>query len=156
MIKDVYAGNYEPDVTSLLATAAWGWHIDTAIHVLRLILSGAFDRFPDLQLIIGHLGEGLPFMLPRLELALPVGVTKLQRPVGAYLRENLHYSVSGFNWTQAFLDLLLQVGADRIMFSADHPYASMAQARAFLDHLPVSTADRARIAHTNAEQLLRL
>ena len=120
VIKDVYAGNYEPDVTSLLATAAWGWHIDTAIHVLRLILSGAFDRFPDLQLIIGHLGEALPFMLPRLELALPVSVTKLQRPVGAYLRENLHYSVSGFNWTQAFLDLLLQVGADRIMFS-DRP-----------------------------------
>lgn len=156
VIKEVYAGNYEPDVTSLLATAAWGWHIDTAIHVLRLILSGAFDRFPDLQLIIGHLGEALPFMLPRLELALPVSVTKLQRPVGAYLRENLHYSISGFNWTQAFLDLLLQVGADRIMFSADHPYASMAQARAFLDQLPVSTADRDRIAHTNAEQLLRL
>ena len=97
VIKEVYAGNYEPDVTSLLATAAWGWHIDAAIHVLRLILSGAFDRFPDLQLIIGHLGEGLPFMLPRLELALPVSVTKLQRPVGAYLRENLHYSISGFN-----------------------------------------------------------
>jgi hypothetical protein len=155
-IKEVYAGNYEPDVTSLLATTAWGWHIDTAIHVLRLVLSGAFDRFPDLQLIIGYLGEGLPFMLPILELALPVSVTKLQRPVGTYLRENLHYSISGFNWTQAFLDLLLQVGADRIMFSADHPYASMTQARAFLDHMPVSTADRARIAHTNAEQLLRL
>jgi uncharacterized protein len=155
-ITQVYAGNYPPEVTGLLATAAWGWHLDTATHVLRLVLSGAFDRFPGLQLVIGHLGEGLPFMLPRLELALPTQVTKLERPVGAYLRENLHYSVSGFNWTPAFLDLLLQVGADRIMFSADHPYASMAQARAFLGQLPVSAADKARIAHTNAEQLLKL
>jgi uncharacterized protein len=155
-ITQAYAGNYRPEVTGLLATAAWGWHLDTATHVLRLILSGAFDRFPGLQLIIGHLGEGLPFMLPRLELALPRQVTKLDRPVGAYLRENLHYSVSGFNWTPAFLDLLLQVGADRIMFSADHPDASMAQARAFLEQLPVSTADKARIAHGNAERLLRL
>jgi uncharacterized protein len=155
-IKQVYAGNYTPEVTGLLATAAWGWHIDTATHVLRLILSGAFDRFPGLQLVVGHMGEGLPFMLPRLELALPTQMTKLDRPIGAYLRENLHYTFSGFNWTQAFLDLLLQVGADRILFSTDHPYASMAQARAFLEQLPVSTADRARIAHANAEHLLPL
>ena len=155
-IKEVYAGNYTPEVTGLLATAAWGWHIDTATHVLRLILSGAFDRFPGLQLVIGHLGEGLPFMLPRLELALPRQVTKLERPVGAYLRENLHYTFSGFNWTPAFLDLLLQVGADRIMFSADHPYASMAQARTFLEQLPVSAGDKEGIAHGNAEHLLRL
>jgi uncharacterized protein len=154
--KQVYAGNYTPEVTALLATAAWGWHIDTATHVLRLILSGAFDRFPGLQLVVGHMGEGLPFMLPRLELALPTQMTKLDRPIGAYLRENLHYTFSGFNWTQAFLDLLLQVGADRILFSTDHPYASMAQARAFLEQLPVSTSDRARIAHANAEHLLRL
>ena len=86
-------------------------------------------------------------MLPRLDLALPTQVTKLDRPVGAYRREN---------WTPAFLDLLLQVGADRIMFSADHPYGSMAQARAFLEQLPVSAADKARIAHGNAERLLRL
>jgi uncharacterized protein len=155
-ITQVYAGNYPPEVAGLLATAAWGWHLDTATHVLRLILSGAFDRFPRLQLVIGHLGEGLPFMLPRLELALPREVTRLERPVGAYLRENLHYTVSGFNWTPAFLDLLLQVGADRIMFSADHPYASMAQAHAFLEQLPVSAGDKARIAHGNAERLLRL
>jgi Amidohydrolase len=62
----------------------------------------------------------------------------------------------GFNWTQAFLDLLLQVGAARILFSTDHPYASMEEARAFLDGLPVSTADRERIAHGNAECLLGL
>jgi len=102
------------------------------------------------------MGECLPFMLPRIDLALPTDVTKLDRPIAAYLRENLHYTFSGFNWTATFLDLLLQVGVDRIMFSADYPYGSMAQARTFLDQLPVSTADKDRIAHGNAERLLRL
>ena len=156
VIETYYMGNYAPEVAAGLSTAAWGWHIDTAIHVLRLILGGAFDRYPGLQLMIGHLGEGLPFMLPRIEQALPAEVTKLERPVSSYLCENLHYTFGGFNWTPAFLDLLLQVGAERIMFSADHPYASMTEARAFLDHLPVSSADKERIAHGNAERLLEL
>jgi uncharacterized protein len=155
-IKDLYAGNYGPQVAGVLATAAWGWHIDTALHVVRLILSGAFDQYRGLQLVIGHLGETLPFMLPRLERALPTELTGLDRPVSAYLRENVHYTFSGFNWTPAFLDLLLQVGSDRIMFSTDHPYASMTQARTFLDQLPASPADKERIAHGNAERLLRL
>src|SRR5918994_6950638 len=77
-----YMGNYAPEVTGTLATGAWGWHIETATHVIRLILSGAFDRFPSLQLVIGHMGEGLPFMMPRLELALS-HVTKLNRPIGS-------------------------------------------------------------------------
>jgi uncharacterized protein len=156
VIEASYVGNFAPGVTVGLATAAWGWHIDTGNHVLRLILSGAFDRYPRLQLIIGHLGEGLPFMLPRIELALPTEMTKLERPIGAYLRENLYYTFGGFNYLPTFLDLLLQVGVDRIMFSADYPYASMARARAFLDQLPVSPADKARISHGNAERLLQL
>ena len=76
--------------------------------------------------------------------------------MSAYLRENVHYTISGFNYVPTFLDLMLQVGVDRIMFSADHPYSSMAEARRFLDQLPVSPADRARIAHGNAETLLGL
>ena len=156
VIAASYTGNFAPEVTRGLATFAWGWHIETAIHVLRLILSGAFDRYPNLQLVIGHMGEALPFMLPRLDRSLPTQVTKLARPVGTYLRENVHYTFSGFNYTATFLDLLLQVGVDRIMFSADYPWGSMAQARSFLDQLPVSTADKERIAHGNAERLLRL
>jgi len=156
VIEASYAGNYAPGVTALLATAAWGWHIETATHVLRLVLGGAFDRYQGLQLVVGHMGEALPFMLPRLEIALPREATKLERPIGSYLRENLYYTFGGFNWVQAFLDLVLQVGVERVMFSADHPYASMAQARAFLDRLPVSPADKERIAHSNAEPLLRL
>src|SRR5215471_6555178 len=129
---------------------------NTALHVLRLILSGAFDRYPGLQVIVGHQGETLPFMLPRFDIALPTQVTRLAHPVSAYLRENVNYTFGGFNWTPAFLDLLLQVGADRIMFSTDYPFASMVAARSFLDQLPVSPVDRERIAHGNAERLLRL
>jgi len=78
---------------------------------------------------------------------------QLDRPMSAYLRENVHYTFSGFNFTPTFLDLMLQVGVDRIMFSTDSPYASMAEAGAFLDKLPVSSADQARVAHGNAERL---
>ena len=78
VIDSVYAGNYSHSVTGIFAMAAWGWHIETATHVLRLILSGAFDRYPALQLIIGHMGEALPFMLPRLNATLPQVITSLQ------------------------------------------------------------------------------
>jgi hypothetical protein len=155
VIEAIYSG-FTPQITALLASGGFGWHVDTALHVLRLIISGAFDRYPGLQVIVGHQGETLPFMLPRFDIALPSQVTRLARPVSAYLRENVHYTFGGFNWTPAFLDLFLQVGADRIMFSTDYPFASMAAARSFLDQLPVSPVDRERIAHGNAERLLRL
>lgn len=148
-------GGFAPIVTDMLSGAGWGWHIETAVHVIRIILGGAFDRHPRLQLVVGHMGETLPFMLQRLDV-MPMAMTKLKRPISSYLRENVYYTFSGFNFTPTFLDLLLQVGVDRIMFSADYPYASMVQARAFLDQLPVSTADRERIAHGNAERLFGL
>jgi predicted TIM-barrel fold metal-dependent hydrolase len=148
-------GGFSPIVTELFAGPGWGWHIETAIHVIRIILGGTFDRYPGLQIVIGHMGETLPFMLQRLDM-MPAAMTKISRPISSYLRENIHYTFSGFNYTPTFLDLLLEVGVDRIMFSADHPYASMVQARAFLDRLPVSPADRERIAHGNAERLLKL
>ncbi len=156
VVQTSYTGNFSPEVTAGLAGAAWGWHIETAIHILRIILSGAFDRYPNLQFIIGHMGEALPFMLPRLEHSLPVQVTKLQRPVSDYLRQNVYYTFSGFNYTQNFLDLFLQVGVERILFSADYPFSSMEAARIFLEQLPISPADREKIAHGNAENLLEI
>jgi len=148
-------GGFAPTVSEMLAGPGWGWHIETAVHVLRIILGGAFDKYPGLQFVIGHMGEALPFMLSRLDV-MPMAMTKLARPISAYLRENVHYTFAGFNFTPTFLDLLLQVGVERIMFSADHPYGSMSEARAFLDRLPVSSADREKIAHLNAERLLRM
>jgi predicted TIM-barrel fold metal-dependent hydrolase len=149
-------GGFAPLVTQMLAGPGWGWHIETAVHVIRLALGGVFDRYPKLQIVIGHMGEGLPFMFQRLDV-MPRAVTKLERPVSAYLRDNVYYTFSGFNFPATFLDLFLELGGvERIMFSADHPYQSMAQARAFLEQLPVSAADKARIAHGNAERLFGL
>jgi predicted TIM-barrel fold metal-dependent hydrolase len=155
-VIDVSYGGFAPMVTDMIAGGAWGWHIETAVHVIRIILGGVFDRFPKLQFVIGHMGEGLPFMFQRFDI-IPMEVTKLQRPILAYLKNNVHYTFSGFNFPPAFLDLLLELGGvDRIMFSADHPYQSMPQARAFLEQIPVSAADKERIAHGNAERLFRL
>ena len=156
VIQASYIGNFAPGVTAQLAAAGWGWHIETAIHIIRIILGGVFDHYPNLQLVIGHLGEALPFMLPRMDRSLPQQLTKLNRLISAYLRENIHYTFSGFNFTPNFLDLLFQVGVDRIMFSADYPYSSMLAARNFLEQLPLSPADINRIAHGNAEKLLRI
>jgi uncharacterized protein len=155
VIEALYGG-FAPEVNNTLSASGWGWHIETAIHVVRLILGGVFDRYPKLQIAIGHLGEGLPFMLPRLDRNLPPAMTNLNRPLGDYLRQNIHYTFGGFNFPATFLDLLLEVGVERIMFSADYPYGSMAAARAFLEQIPVSAADRERIAHGNAEKLFKV
>ena len=149
-------GGLAPHLTAMLSGAAWGWHIETAVHLIRMIVGGVFDRFPKLQVVIGHLGEGIPFMLPRLDRNLPMEMTKLQRPIGAYLRENVHYTFGGFNFPATFLNLLLEVGVERIMFSVDYPYGSMKEGREFLQHLPVGPAEKERIAHANAERLFRV
>jgi hypothetical protein len=149
-------GGFSPAVSGVFASTGWGWHIETGAHLIRMILGGVFDRHPGLQVVVGHLGEGVPFMLPRLNRNLPPQVTRLERPLGDYLRQNVHYTFAGFNFPATFLDLLLEVGVERIMFSADYPYGSMAEARAFLDQLPVSPADRTRIAHGNAERLFKV
>ena len=153
-VIDAYYSGFSPEVTMSLSNQGWGWHIETAVHVLRLILGGIFDRFPDLQVVIGHMGEALPFMLPRIDRLFPIEMTKLNRTVASYLRENIYYTFSGFNFIPTFLCLYLQVGADRIIFSADYPFSSMVEARIFLDQLPVSTADKNRIAHGNVEHLM--
>jgi len=155
-VVDALYGGFSPAVSAAFAGSGWGWHIETAVHLVRMILGGVFDKFPKLQVVVGHLGEGIPFMLPRLNRNLPAELTRLARPLGAYLRENVHYTFAGFNFPATFLDLLLEVGVDRIMFSVDHPYGSMAEARAFLDQIPVSPSDRERIAHRNAERLFKL
>ena len=154
-VVDAYYSGFSPLVNDMFGSPGWGWHIETAIHVIRVVLGGAFDRFPKLQLVIGHLGEGLMSMFQRLDNMTPA-MTKLKKPVTSYLRENVHYTFSGFNFPATFLDLLLEVGVERIMFSADHPYQPMASAVAFLQQVPVSASDRERIAHGNAEKLFGL
>ncbi|SPM33214.1 Predicted metal-dependent hydrolase, TIM-barrel fold [Mycobacterium rhizamassiliense] len=155
VIESSYAG-FSDEVTFALATVGWGWHINTATHVLRLILGGVFDRYPELQVIIGHMGEGLSFMLPRFDATLTPELTGLEYPVSTYLRHNLHYTFANFNAEATYTNLVAHVGIERVAFSADYPFGSMKAARVFLDNLPLSDDDRARISHRNAERLLGL
>ena len=156
VIDAYYTGSFPSEVTFILQRGGWGWHIETAVHVLRIILSGAFDRYPGLQIVIGHLGEAIPFMMSRIDSMVRPELTRLNHPISTYLRKNLYYTFGGFNFIHPFFDLLLQVGAERIMFSTDYPYGSLKAAHDFLVHLPISPADKERIAHGNAEHLLLL
>ncbi len=149
-----YSRGLKKEVVYAFSTAGFGWHIETAVHILRLVLAGVFDRHPKLQFIIGHLGEGLPFMMERLDTRMPKELTALQKPISGYLKENIYYTISGFNFVPVFLDLYLHVGAERIMFSTDYPYSSMKAAVQFLRQLPISDNDKEKIAHVNAEKFL--
>ena len=102
------------------------------------------------------MGEGLPFMQQRIDESFNKETSKLERPVSAYLQENINYTFSGLNYTQTFLNLFLEMGADRIMFSTDYPFVPLEESRKFLDQLPVSTSDKKKIAHGNAERLLHI
>lgn len=154
VIDASYSG-FSPIVSDMLATSAWGWHIDTGLHVLRLIIGGVFDRFPRLQMIIGHQGEALPSMLWRADLVLN-RVVDLDKPVKDYFREHFSITISGINDDVAFAGALNTVGIDRVMFSADYPFNCSAEAREFLEGLSIDQSDREKIAHGNAERLLKL
>jgi uncharacterized protein len=140
----------------MLSTAAWGWHVETGLHVLRLIASGLFDRFPKLKMIVGHMGENLPFSIARADVVLSRAGLNLQRPVREYFQEHFWLTTSGY-FTLPPLQCALDVmGVDRILFSVDYPFTPNAVGRKFLDMLPVSDADREKIASGNAAKLLRL
>jgi predicted TIM-barrel fold metal-dependent hydrolase len=154
VVDALYSG-FSPVVDTGLASGGWGWHIDTGVHVLRLVLGGVFDRFPRLQLIIGHLGEALPSMLWRASWILD-GISGLARRLEEYFTENISVTTSGVFDHAPFAAAVHALGIERILFSVDYPYSQNAEGRAFLDGLPVSSPDREKIAHGNAERLLRL
>ncbi|HUD62706.1 MAG TPA: amidohydrolase family protein [Acetobacteraceae bacterium] len=156
-VRNAYYDGLPGNFSFTMALSAWGWHADTAIHTLRLVLSGALDRYPGLKLVIGHMGEALPFMLDRIdETTTATAKTHLRRSVRQTILDQVWLTTSGFFTTVPFIAALMSFGVDRIMFSVDYPFASNVRARAFLDTLPVSPADRAKIAHGNADRLLRL
>ena len=156
-VRDAYFDNLPGNFSFTMALSAWGWHADTAIHTLRLALSGALDRHPGLKIVIGHFGEALPFMLDRIdETTSAQAQSLLSRSLRQTLTDQVWLTCSGFFTMVPFMASLMTWGVDRIMFSVDYPFASNARARAFLDSLPVSPADRAKIAHGNADKLLRL
>jgi predicted TIM-barrel fold metal-dependent hydrolase len=155
-VWEAYYAGFDLGVSSALATSGWGWHAEVAVGSLRLILSGVFDRLPGLRIIIGHMGEMLPFMLARIENVLTPVARHLQRPVSDYLLRNFHYTTSGFFTDPPLLLAIATLGADRIIFSIDYPYSTNQQGRAFLDSASLSPADKEKISHVNAEELLLL
>jgi len=156
-VRSAYYDGLPGNFSFTLALSAWGWHADTAVHTLRLALSGALDRHPRLKIVIGHMGEALPFMLDRIdETTAAEAKVHLKRSVRQTILDQVWITTSGFFTMVPFMAALMSFGVDRILFSVDYPFASNARARAFLDALPVSPADRAKIAHGNADRLLRL
>ncbi len=155
-VQEAYYGGLPGNTGFFLSTAAWGWHADLGMHCLRLIVSGLFDRFPKLKIIIGHMGENLPFSIARADSILARGANHLQRRVADYFYENFYLTTSGYFTVPPLLCALEVVGADRILFSVDYPFSPNSEGRDFLNALPVSPQDKEKIAHRNADRLLKL
>ena len=155
-VWEAYYVGFDPAVSYTLSTSAWGWHSEVGIHALRMILGGVFDRLPTLQIIIGHMGEMLPFMLARIDSTLTPVARHLPRKVSEYFLQNFYITTSGF-FSNAPLLLAMEImGADRIIFSVDYPYSTNEQGRIFLDNMAISPIDKEKISHLNAERLLKL
>jgi uncharacterized protein len=155
-VNQAYYQGFDAPVSRALATAGWGWHVETGLHALRLVLGGVFDLFAGLRVIIGHMGEHIPFSLARADERLSPVAPHLDRRVGEYLQENFYITTSGYFTDPPLLCALMVLGADRIMFSVDYPFSDNTAGRTFLDRAPISAADREKIAHGNAERLLRM
>jgi predicted TIM-barrel fold metal-dependent hydrolase len=140
-----------------LMRAMWGYSVDGGLHAMRLIMSGLFDAFPRLQIILGHLGEGIPFWLWRIDNRWAQSSRKsLRRAPGHYFRENFYVTTSGMFGTQAFLCVHQTLGPERILFAVDYPYESSEEGARFVESLPIRDADKEKICHSNAETLLAL
>ncbi|MGW2021007.1 amidohydrolase family protein [Streptomyces decoyicus] len=153
-VRDAYYSGLGKEVELAFAGPGIGWHYETGIQLLRLILSGTLDRHPDLQFILGHWGEVVLFYLERME-SLDSTI-KLDRPLRDYFRQNVSYTPSGI-LRQTYLQRTIEtVGVERVMFSTDYPfqYAGDGGARAFLERAELTPADRELIAHGNWERLL--
>jgi uncharacterized protein len=156
-VRAAYYDGLPGEASFGLAIAGWGWHAETAVHVLRLALSGALDRHRRLKLLIGHMGEGLPTMMERIERVFSAySSTHLERNAAQAIAEQVWVSTSGFSSMPAFLAAFMTFGADRLLFSVDYPFGNNVAAVNFLKNLPVSLEDREKIAHRNADTLLRL
>ena len=155
-VRQAYYSGLEPGAGRVLESAGWGWHSETAIHVLRLVLAGTLDKHPKLKLIIGHMGEMLPVMLRRIDESSAADVEHLKRPPSRQILDQVWITTSGIFSQPPFIAALQTFGIDRIMFSVDYPYAQDAKGREFLDEVSLSPSDLEKLAHGNADALLKL
>jgi gamma-resorcylate decarboxylase len=139
---------------------AWAFGQETAVHALRLMGSGLFDRYPNLQIVLGHMGEGLPFSIWRVD--YHNAWVKFPQPypakkkIGEYFSQNFHITTSGNFRTQSLIDAMLEIGADRILFSTDWPFENIDHAAVWFDAADIAEPDRLKIGRTNALKLFRL
>ncbi|AXI80596.1 amidohydrolase family protein [Peterkaempfera bronchialis] len=147
--QGIYEGHPE------LFGAVWSFTVETATHALRLMTSGLFDRFPRLTVILGHLGETLPFNMWRIDhRAAAMGdLIKFKKPLTHYLLDNFYVTTSGNFHTQTLNATLAEMGVDRVLFSSDYPYESMREAADWFDNAAINHNDRVKIGHTNARRL---
>lgn len=141
-----------------LVTAAWSFGVETSTHALRLMCSGLFDRHPNLQIILGHLGEGLPFSVWRVDHRLekdPRGIT-IKKKIGDYFRQNFWITTSGNFHTMSLQDAMWEIGVDRILFAADFPFEDMEEAVTWFDAASINPYDKEKIGRTNALGLFKL
>jgi predicted TIM-barrel fold metal-dependent hydrolase len=152
-VRDAYYSGFHPHVDLAFSTFGLGWHYDCGVQFIRLALAGVFDRFPDLQIILGHWGEVVLFYTERLKAFSRVST--LERSVVDTMRENLYVTPSGMFSESYFRHAVEIVGIDRVLFSADYPYQYRpgGAPKNFLDQLLVSLDDKAKIAHANWERL---
>jgi 2,3-dihydroxybenzoate decarboxylase len=144
--------------------AIYGFAVETGMHLLRIIVSGAFDRFPRLKIVVGHLGEALPFWLFRLDFMHRAmvsakrypGVGPLNKRVSDYLRENVWITTSGMAWEPAIMFVRSVIGADRVMYAMDYPYQFIPEEVAVTDNLPVSDAEKKGFYQDIAEAVFRI
>lgn len=152
-VRTAYYSGFDPTIDTEFATIGMGWHYDAGVQILRMIVSGVFDRFPGLQVITGHWGEMIVFYLDRIQHLATVA--RLPRPLVDYFRTNLYVTPSGIASERYLRWAIEVVGADRILFSTDYPFtdASLSGAREFLSTAPISESDRNLIASENWSSL---
>jgi 2,3-dihydroxybenzoate decarboxylase len=138
----------------------WAFAQETAVHALRLMCSGLFDRHPKLQIVLGHMAEGLPYAIWRCDNRNAWTKNPPRYPakkkLAEYLQQNFHMTTSGAFRTQTLIDAILEVGSDRIMFSTDWPFENVDHAAIWFDAATISEADRMKIGRTNAIRLFKL
>lgn len=154
-VIDAYLKDYIKDFPSLL-NAGWGFTVETATQGIRLVLSGLFDAYPGLKIIMGHLGEGLPFSLHRISEALSRDRAKPPRWFRDVFCEHVWITTSGNFSTPALLCSMLELGIDRILFSVDYPFAMNKPGTDWVDGLTISNDDKRKLLSANAEKLLNL
>lgn len=145
-----------------LAGPPFGFGADTSLHAMRLIYSGLFDRFPGLKIVLGHMGEGLPFWLYRIDFYWlkpwvdPILKPKIRQKPSYYINRNFMFTSSGMHFLPAFICAYMAVGADLLAFGADHPFETSKDSLESLGILPICDSDKEKFFHGNAEKILKL